>query len=110
MFLDFVETTYPQSYALFNFYWHLYMKKLFSYQTIYQQCYIGTHKIPVKWFYMNDLKQIFQGVFSLFSVGIEPPDMQREKEDIMALQSLEVTVDHSVSVQSCLTNSFHSKM
>lgn len=53
---------------------------------------------------MNDCKQHIQGVFPLSSVGIEPPDVQREKEGIMALQSLEVTVDHSVSVQSEVTS------
>lgn len=53
---------------------------------------------------MNDCKQLIQGVFPLSSVGIEPPDVQREKEGIMALQSLEVTVDHSVSVQSGVTS------
>ena len=30
-------------------------------------------------------------------VGIDPPDLQREKEGIAALQELELKVDHSVS-------------
>lgn len=111
VFVDFVETTYIHNLtSSLTWYWHLYMKKLFSYRTIYPQYYIGPHKLPVKWFHMNDWKQIIQGVFSLSSVGIEPPDMQREKEGIMALQSLEVTVDHSVSVQSGVSNSQHASV
>jgi hypothetical protein len=34
----------------------------------------------------------------LVYVGIEPPDLQREKDGILALQSLEVQEDHSVCI------------
>ena len=47
---------------------------------------------------MQDL--ILGNIFDF--AGIDPPDMQREKEGIAALQDVELKVDHSVCIASTL--------
>ena len=38
-------------------------------------------------------------------IGIDPPDLQREREGIAALQNLEIQVDHSVGLEFYTTSS-----
>lgn len=38
----------------------------------------------------------------MYVVGIEPPDAQREREGVVALQQLELKVDHSVSAMASI--------